>query len=816
MCDAEAAPRLAPVQNHSPTTIAALSGVVVFGLALPAQAADGAFVTGLEAGLALAVGLAAVLGIGLARARAGTAAAWLAADEASAGLVRWDGRKASILPRAARLLALRPGTDGGTETDRMLAGAVGDDSNRLAAALAALHGAGTGFHMRVTVPGGSSVALHGERRDGADLLWLVDISETVGLSARLTAMTEREANLCAVLDALPLPIWWRDRAMRIAGFNRAYAEAAHLGADTVASTERELGAGYIDNGGRGLAERAAQTGMAQSESHHVVIGSSRRLLEFTEAPIGADRDRIAGFAMDSTALEALQDQMADHIAAHADVLEGLNTAIAIFGADRRLKFSNTAYAQLTGIDSQLLQAEPSMSEVLEWQREHRRLPEYIDFPGFKADRDRWFTALIEPVEELMHLPDQTTIRSIASPHPLGGLVFAMEDVTDRLALESSYNTLIEVQRETLNNLHEGVAVFGGDGRLKLSNPELARIWNLPEGQLDGGPHVVELIDAARDYFSPRPDWARLKQRLVLMVTERRVRGGRLRRTDNSVIRYAVVPLSDGNTLASFLDVTDSAQVEEALRERNAALEEADRIKSEFIGNVSYELRTPLNAIVGFTEILDNRYFGELTERQAEYIECILQASTHLMTLIDDILDLATIEAGYMALDLQPVSVRGLMEGLVQLATDRATQAGLTIAVECPKSIGTLTADPVRLRQALFNLVSNAIQFTPAGGQITLSARREDNSMLLMVSDTGIGITAEDHDRVFEKFERGDPNARESGAGLGLALVKSLIELHGGMVTLDSAPGQGTRAVCRLPLEGMAAVRIESAGEATPD
>jgi signal transduction histidine kinase len=143
---------------------------------------------------------------------------------------------------------------------------------------------------------------------------------------------------------------------------------------------------------------------------------------------------------------------------------------------------------------------------------------------------------------------------------------------------------------------------------------------------------------------------------------------------------------------------------------------------------------------------------------------------------------------------------------MEVAQERANQAGLKTEIDCPDDIGTVAADAIRLRQAMFNLVSNAIQFTPAGGVITLSARRTDREMLLTVSDTGIGIAPEDQARVFERFERAHPNARESGTGLGLALVKSLIELHGGTVELDSEPGRGTSAICRLPIEsGYAAV-----------
>jgi len=782
----------------------------VFLLSISPAAAEGwiSIDVAYALGGALAVALAGVIGLAVAlrrvlkrAARAELDAARLM-DSMPVGLVRWLNGSVSFSERATDLLdlSLRPGPADAGQADSILLDAIAQsDRGRFELELGKLHAGGAEFSGDFGVSEGTSVTVHGKSVDGGDVLWVLDATEKADLRSKLAARSSEATTMQMLLDRIPLPIWWRDGSLKLAGCNRAYSEATDSDRKTTISEQRELAAGYIEGGGRALAERAAKTGMAQSESHHVVIGNTRRLLEFTEAPLGGAKGCIGGYATDATALEALQDQLADHIAAHAEVLESLNTAIAIFGADKRLKFFNTAYAEQTGIDSSKLQGEPSLSEVLEWLRERRRLPEIVDFPAYKAERDRWFTRLIEPFEELLYLPDQTTFRFVASPHPLGGLIFAMEDVTDRLALESEYNTLIEVQRETLNNLYEGIAVFGGDGRLKLYNLGMMRIWNLTEEQLEGGPHISQLVEAMRIYFPESADWSKVKQRIILMVTERPARSGRLHRADDSVIRYAVVPLPDGNTLLTLLDISDSARVERALRDRNIALENADRIKSEFIGNVSYELRTPLNAIVGFTEILDNRYFGDLTDRQADYVECILQASTLLMSLIDDILDLATIEAGYMALDLQDVEVGALMSGLAEVALERADQSDLKIEVDCPHDIGSIRADAVRLRQALFNLVSNAIQFTPPGGKVTLSARRDDGRMLISVTDTGIGISPEDQERVFNKFERVDPNARESGAGLGLALAKSLIELHGGTVELESAPGQGTRATCRVPL-----------------
>jgi signal transduction histidine kinase len=169
-----------------------------------------------------------------------------------------------------------------------------------------------------------------------------------------------------------------------------------------------------------------------------------------------------------------------------------------------------------------------------------------------------------------------------------------------------------------------------------------------------------------------------------------------------------------------------------------------------------------------------------------------------MSLINDILDLATIEAGYMALEPGRIEVCDMLESVMALTRERARSQNLALTMSCPPGTGAIEADERRLKQAIFNLISNAIKFTPSGGSIRLEARLDDGDLILAVADTGVGIPVADHERVFEKFERGNPQSREAGAGLGLSLVKSLIELHGGSVGIDSRPGSGTTILCRLP------------------
>jgi signal transduction histidine kinase len=598
-------------------------------------------------------------------------------------------------------------------------------------------------------------------------------------------------------DALPLPIWRRDDTQRLVWCNAAYAAAADI-------DRAEILAGRVGLGGPNLVRRLASLARlalaartAQSESDHVVVAGVRRLYDFTEVPL-PDGGTI-GIAVDQTEREEAGIELARHIAAQGAVLETMPVAIGIFGADRRLKYFNSAYARLWRADEAWLAGEPEYGEILETLRERRRLPEFADFRLFKRQRVGLFNTLFESFDELMYLPDGTTLRERCMPHPLGGLLFAFEDVTDRLVLERSYNTLIAVQRATLDNLYEGVAVFGSDGRMKLHNPAFARIWDIPDAALIAEPHISDLVERMRPFYDAKADWPPLKERIVESLTARDGTHARIARNDGRVLDYAVVPLPDGATQLSYVDVTDRLRVEQALRERAEALEAADRLKSEFISTVSYELRTPLNTIIGFAELLAKQYFGSLNPRQSEYCADILTASERLLAIVNDILDLASIDAGRMTLEIGPVDPAALMADAAQIMGDLARERELAlevVAAACPPIAG----DERRLKQALCNLVSNALKFTPTGGRVSLSAELDGAWILLKVADNGVGIPAADRDRVFREFERGtDAEARRMGAGLGLSLVKRIVELHGGSVALESEHGVGTKVTCRLPV-----------------
>lgn len=663
---------------------------------------------------------------------------------------------------------------------------------------------GKPFSLRVQPEGGTKIlrlrGSAGAAIDGSDkfrIVWAEDISgEEDALSAlrRGKESAERDFNLMqGALETMPVPAWLRDATGDLGWVNKAYGHM--LGCLPHDATESQieimLSPKSKTRTPREMAGDATREGKAQSTQCAVIVGGKRRWMEIREIPLPGTH-RTLGLALDMTREEELLTELDRHAGANKTLLEQLRSAIAIFGADQSLEFFNTAYAAQWGLEEQWLNTKPRFGDILEKLREHRRLPEQTDFRKYKQGWVDMFTRLIDPHEEMLYLPDGSAVRVLVVPHPMGGLMMTFEDVTSRLELESSYNTLIAVQKETLDNLAEGVVVYGGDGRVKLWNPSFAALWNLAPEALEGGPHINKIAGTMAALF---PEDARedMKKSFVSQGLDRTENEGRHLREDGIHLRYATMPLPDGGVMVSYYDITDSARVEHALREKNAALEAAEQLKTDFLANVSYQFRTPLNAIMGFAEILSNQYFGPLNDRQREYASGIFESGERLTTLVDDILDLSTIEAGYLELDKQHVAVQPLLQGLHDLTVDWARKRNLSVKLSCPPSVGSLNIDERRMKQALLNLIRNAITFTPEGGKIEIAARREGDVTIFSITDTGVGIPAEDLTRIFQPFERtvAGRNAGQAGAGLGLALVKNIVELHGGRIKIDSVENRGT-------------------------
>jgi signal transduction histidine kinase len=242
------------------------------------------------------------------------------------------------------------------------------------------------------------------------------------------------------------------------------------------------------------------------------------------------------------------------------------------------------------------------------------------------------------------------------------------------------------------------------------------------------------------------------------------------------------------------------RMNDELRRLYKELETASRHKSEFLANMSHELRTPLNAIIGFSQVLRERMFGEVNEKQAEYLDDILSSGNHLLSLINDVLDLSKVEAGQVELEVAPFSLRDALESGVVMVRERATRDGVQVALSSDPQVDVVEGDERRIRQVIFNLLSNAVKFTPAGGRVDVASAGRDGEVRVSVVDTGPGIAPEDLERVFEEFQQTELGAaRREGTGLGLALSRRLIDLHGGRIWAQSEVGKGSTFVFTLPL-----------------
>jgi signal transduction histidine kinase len=652
--------------------------------------------------------------------------------------------------------------------------------------------------------------------------------------------------LKALVDAVPTPVWQRDSTGRLIACNKAYADLLGLTSLEVLEKQAELGSGVISDGGTALFRRAIQIGQNLSESHHLIVKGHRRLMEFHEQPqfdeASHQTDATSplsplppqgslGFALDFTALEDTQQQLARQWDAYADILESLRIAIVMFNRSQRLIYFNTAFAKLWPLDPQWLASGPSFGELLEELRIRRRLPEVSDFPAYKKQQLKLFSSLLASHEELLHLPDDTTLRMTVVPHPLGGLCFTYDDVSNTLALERSFNTMLAVQGETLSNLYEGVAVHASDGRLLLSNLAFAKIWSFDGDWLNSKPHLGEIAKRRQDQFVSFEAWNSFEQQVLEAAEGRHNAYGTIERRDGKVLEYRLVPLPDGSFLISYVDISDQLQVQRALQERGEALENADRLKSDFLASMSYELRTPLNSIAGFNELMRLELFGTLNDKQREYAEGIHQASQHLTTLINDMLDLASFEAGVFALNRNKLEVQSWLANQISLANPTAMQKSVRLSLKVKGEIApTIQADAQRLRQAFYNLLNHAIKGTPSGGRVQLQVaqitQRRRPWLEILLQDGALGAATIDQKLAYEQAwfkspltadessaemaaENGSENLAEvnanrspmgRGGGIGLSLAKTIVDAHGGKLELSSDSAVGVTVRCLLPVK----------------
>jgi signal transduction histidine kinase len=771
-------------------------------------------------------------------AMAGLALLWLALGVAIAIVAARRFRLAQqVLDAAranARLLALAPArpllvrADGRIETDGQLVrelglegspkklgdlvgsdnGIAAQDFEALAADISAAQASASLVSRTVHTNGSGRVfdVRGGPAPDedpGSLLLWFIDTStgeeERAKLGSRLRQAENALSSLTHLIEAAPFPMWYRGPDLKLGLVNSAFVHAVE-GKDAADVIER--GAELIDAQGESSASASAleaqESGRVVSKMQAAIIRGERRMLRIANVPLSTGA--VAGFAVDVQDLEDARAELARYIESQRELADRMTAGTAQFDADRSLSFFNRPFAVMTKLDPEWLAEGPEFDRLIERMRDEQRLPETRDFPSWKEERRGWFTSPDEVIEEEWMLPAGDHIRVVAQPLPDGGLRLFLEDRTEQLRLASARDTLLRVRAATFDNLFEAISVFASDGRLYTWNSRFLEDWELDEEWLTTHPRVDELVPAmARKLVNPTAA-AQIREMVRQTTNERQSSSGRISMTDGRHFQFAAVPLPDGNALFTMVDVTDSTRIEAALRERAAALEEADRVKTDFVANMSYELRTPLTSIGGFAELLGGGYAGDLSAKGADYVSAILESVERLSKLINDVLDLTTGDARSVVLDKERVDVAGLCRAAVETARPRAAEKAQKLDVEIAPSAGHVFGDARRLRESIEHVLQNAIAYTDRKGRISLAAEGDEKQAVIRISDNGPGIGEQDLPRVFNRFDRvAEAGVRgEAALGLGLPLTQQFLEAHDGKVELDSRKGRGTTVTLTIP------------------
>jgi signal transduction histidine kinase len=437
--------------------------------------------------------------------------------------------------------------------------------------------------------------------------------------------------------------------------------------------------------------------------------------------------------------------------------------------------------------------------------EERKLMEVDDSQKFKQKLLNYFRDIVSPYHTFTHISNGHSLNVMVSPNYGGGLTFVLEDITEKLTIEREYNSLFAIQKETIENLYEGILVFGIDNRVRMVNQSLRNIWSVSKDKNINGMHIKDFFILGTELFlseDAREAW--ISQ--VISISERRKEmSGILEFNFGKKIDYAHIPLPNSLNLIRFVDVTDRFELEKNLAEQAKTIEQIDRLKTRFISNMSHELMVPVNTINGFSEILLNQYFGELNQKQQEYCASILSAASKLAQMINTLLGLSYIESFGTKMRYKNISLSALLNYLQDTLSKDIAERNIDLVVSITSQRDSVYADEFAIKQMLLQILSMVVTTTQIDGSIELTAS-DATEMLgyvdISIKHIGVGLSEEQFDKINRILSehKNTEDVPLIASDFLILLAHHIVEMHNGQMIVKSNQSEYTEFTFRLPTQ----------------
>ena len=583
------------------------------------------------------------------------------------------------------------------------------------------------------------------------------------------------------LYGLPLVMWITDKDNKLRAINKTYAEILNI------EDKRYI----IRNNIQIIQKNELDKIITKKIKLKTIVNGSRYIYEVTKF-IRSNKNYY--IAIDITNRDAQSEILSKQILAHQHLLDKITTAVAIFSQDKKLNFYNEAYVKLWKMDEEWLQSNPSDIEILDYLRNKNQIPEQINYKKWRLDYLKIYE-LDNNSEEWWHTPDGKSIRLLKQPNPIGGVTYLYENLTEKLNLQSDYNTLHGIQKQTIENLYEGIALFGTDGKLKLYNPSFAKLWNIEKNYLEQEPHIENIIDILEENGVNKGLWSNIYNNIISSENERVSVAGEIKVDDNKIINYRSVILPDSAVLYSFNDITDESRVENALKERNKALIEANNIKNTFMGHISYELRVPLTNIMGFSEILSNQNFGKINKKQADYLHDIQISSKELHSLIDDILDLTAADSGTLKLNYEHISIQESLDTIRSDIQSTLEFMGIKIIFSIDNPMQKIEIDKYCFEKIIKNLLTSAIGNSFVKNKIELKIYKKNRFIEIVTYGRW-----QEMNTLIDPISKKTNNNEFTATGIRLSIIKRFVEIHNGEISIMNNTKNDSGIKIKLPIK----------------